>query len=200
MALAELLSALERDVETRVSAELAAAQAEADRVTRDVDARIAAQREQVLTRHADETRARLAHHLAETRASARRELLSARERMLRDVFDTARTRLAVLVDDPAYRASLASQVSEALSYLDGHADLTAVCSPGLVEVMRRALGEHPLVDVVPDPAVGTGFRIATADGKVDVDQTLEVRLTRMQDIVAMEIVRILEGDEADAVG
>lgn len=190
MSLAGLLSALERDTETRIAAELAAAEAEAAALLEETTRRLARCREAAL-READEASERERQGaLARTAREVRREVMESREAAIRRILG----RLRQLVADPgaagAPGAALARLASAALEYVPGE--------PSAIRASPAALGslrDHlPAAGhrFIPDPALGAGVIVTTEDSRVTVDATLDGWLSAREPEVRMHIVRLLE--------
>jgi vacuolar-type H+-ATPase subunit E/Vma4 len=58
--------------------------------------------------------------------------------------------------------------------------------------MGPLVGHYSGVQLAVDPAVGSGFKVASADGTLEIDATLEDRLARHQDRIRQEVMAALE--------
>ena len=190
MPLEHLLAALERNATAQTARFLAEARAEAERITAADAAAIDRRRGETLGAREREHRAALEAALSTARRAARREVLEARERLLERVFAVARAKLAEALGQSAYRAALPGRVAAALACI-GEADATLSCPASLAAGLREAVSGNGRVTVRVDPAVGSGFRLRTTDGAVEVDDTLETRLEARRPELAREALRQL---------
>ena len=178
-----LLNKLAADGEREALATVARAREEAERISRESAARLAAALERAkgerLTQLADrESAARL-----RATAAARRDVLDAKGALVERVLSAARPLLASAATD----AWLAAEVERALAYLpEGAARLR--CAKSSVAAVRKCVAARPSTDVVADDTVGAGVIAAMADGTLVVDATAGSRLERMRGALAIEIV------------
>jgi vacuolar-type H+-ATPase subunit E/Vma4 len=193
MALDDLLAALERDAAAQAAAARAEAHAAADRIAHETDARLAGRRRDVLDARAETLRAAAALVLGDVRRRTRGQVLAAREALLERLMDAARARLPEVARGTEYRAALPERLREALSYLGDEAAVVR-CPSALAGTVRAALPVEARATVVPDDAVGSGFRAARADGGVEIDETLEARLADLRPRLVIEILRRLDAE------
>ncbi len=190
MGLEHLLEALERDANAQIEQLLAQARAEADRLTTAATAAVERRRQKA---HEARERSRLQqveHAVTLARRGARRSVLESRERLLERLFTAARVELPAAAAGPAYRATLPAALSGALAAV-GNEPAVIRCPEALARDLER-LRPDDRASVVVDPATGSGFRLATADGAVEVDDTLEARLERLRPILARRVLAQLE--------
>ena len=190
MALDELLRTLRQEAEAEVAAIRAAAQTEADAIRARNAIDLGRRRDALAAERERERRSAVELALSAARREARRAVLEARERLLVRVFASAHGRFAGALGTDAYRAGLPALLEEGLAALgDRRGTLTA---------HPLALGAlAPMVDAarltaVADPATGAGFRITSADGAVEINATLEDRLTRLEQRLRQEVIAALE--------
>jgi vacuolar-type H+-ATPase subunit E/Vma4 len=188
MGLEHLLDALERDANAQIDQLLVQARAEADGVTAAATAALA-QRRGAAAEARERTRLlEVEQAVTRARRAARRSVLEARERLLERVFTAARNALPAAAAGAEYRAGLPTALAGGLAALG---DVAAVirCPESLVRDLERLRPPAtPPVRVVVDPAAGSGFRVASADGAVEVDDTLETRLDRLRPDLARRVL------------
>ena len=190
MGLEHLLEALERDANAQIEQLLAQARAEADRLTAAGSEALQRRRDDA---HSVGERSRyqeVAHAVTLARRGARRSVLEARARLLERVFVAARSALPDAAAGAAYRAALPAALAGALAAI-GNEPAVIRCPQALAADVDR-LRPVDRVSVVVDPASGSGFRLTTVDGKVEVDDTLEARLERLRPILARRVLAQLE--------
>jgi vacuolar-type H+-ATPase subunit E/Vma4 len=174
MALEQLLTSLTRDADTAIADLLRAAREEAEAV-RAAAAAERRQRHDVAVAH---TRRALEAALEEDSVEAGREasraVLRVREELLARILARARAGLATRHADATGAAT--ALLREAASYL-GDAPAILRCAGAMrsaLEPVARELGLEP----VTDDTVGPGAVLATKDGRLSVDATLEQHLLR----------------------
>jgi vacuolar-type H+-ATPase subunit E/Vma4 len=129
--------------------------------------------------------------LLDVRRNALRETLEARRGLLDRVFAAARLRFAEAQTSPPYRAGLPHLVAEALACI-GDRPATLRSCPELSSDLARAAG-NAKVTVVSDPSVRAGFRAVAEGGTMEVDATLDARLTVLAPALSLEILERLPG-------
>jgi vacuolar-type H+-ATPase subunit E/Vma4 len=190
MGLEQLLDALERDAGAEIERVLAAGRAEADRIAtaaaadRDRRRRAAAQDRERQQRELSE------HGLGDTRRAARRTVLEAQHALLQRVFQAVRARLPAAAASPAFGQTLPDRLKAALAALGDEAAVIH-CTDPLASSLKSCLpGKR--ATIVADLTCGSGFTVATGDGAVLVDETLEARLERQRSALARLALDVLE--------
>lgn len=183
MALADLLSTLERDAGAEV------------RAVRDAGVAAAAQIVEAATRVCAERRARardeidaVAHGAAERELAvaatrARSTVLAARAAMLDRARESVRARMPQALAKNA--AMLGPRFLAAAVACAGDARGTLRCAPILEAAMRRA---PATLSVVSDPAIATGIRVEL-EGGTTIEVTLDALLSRDWPRLATEVER-----------
>ena len=193
MALDHLVEVLRREAQAEVAQIEQAARAEADAIRTRTEADLAARRDRILAQREDQRRLIVEQALALARRGARRSVLLARERLLGRVLAVARGRFPQLLGNPGYRVTLPPQLAEALECL-GERPGTLRCHPDIRQELERLVGTPARVRVLPDPSVGSGFKLVTDDGAMEIDGTLEDRLTRLEHRIRQEVLAALGGE------
>jgi vacuolar-type H+-ATPase subunit E/Vma4 len=188
MGLEHLLEALERDAKAQIEQLLAQARAEAEGVTAAMTAALA-QRQAAAAEARERTRViEVEQAVTRARRAARRSVLEARERLLERVFTVARSGLPAAAAGAGYRAGLPAVLAGALAAVGGE-EVVIRCPEALVSDLERLRPPTtPRARVVLDPEAGSGFRVASADGAVEVDDTLESRLDRLRPELARRVL------------
>jgi vacuolar-type H+-ATPase subunit E/Vma4 len=188
MGLEHLLEALERDANAQIEQLLAQARAEAEGLTTAMAAALA-QRQGAAADARKRTRLiEVEQAVTRARRAARRSVLEARERLLERVFAAARGELPAAAAGAGYRAGLPAALAGALAAVGG-AEAVIRCPEALARDLERLRPPAtPPVRVVVDPAAGSGFRVTSTDGAVEVDDTLESRLDRLRPELARRVL------------
>lgn len=168
MPLDELLEALTREAETRATEMMAAARREADAILGEARAGTDRRLAQAVARRERELEAGAQGSIEAARREAAGDVLAARAEALGRIFARARELLAERVRDPALEPRWSGDVTEARTYLGG-ADA----------VVRR-------------PPEAPGVIVASADGSVEVDGTVDALLARLEPELAVGLARELE--------
>lgn len=191
MALEHLVEVLRREAEAETSAILAEARAAADTIHRESQAELGGRRAAVLATAEADRRTAVELALATARRAARREVLEARQRLLDRVFNAARSRFAQQLRGADYLSALPAQVSEALECL-GDRRGSFRFHPSLGSEIKALLKQRTDIQAIADPEVGSGFRLTSQDGAMEIDGTLEDRLTRLAARAAVDVMARFE--------
>lgn len=175
MALEQLLTSLTRDAETAIADLLRAAREEAEAVRAVAAAERRQRREAAVAQTRRALEAALEEDVVEAGREAGRAVLRVREELLAHILAQARACLAARHDGATSAARALAR--EAASYL-GDAPATLRCADAMrpaLEPLARELG----LECVIDDTVGPGAVLATKDGRLSVDATLEQHLLRI---------------------
>ena len=175
MALDHLLEALAREAEVTAERLRADARAEAATLTA-LSVEVAGRRrqaevDQVVRRRRDEVE----RAVALARHHARDEVLRARDRLLQRVERAVRAACPAALASPRYRAELPRRVEGALACFPAGEVVSARCAAALVEPVSAAWPSGRRAEVRADETLGSGFVLSSADGTIDIEDTLEAR-------------------------
>lgn len=187
MPLEHLLSALEREAQAQSEALLAAARAEAAEISRRSEELVARQRADVLRTREGELRGAAEATVGEARRAARATVLTARQQLIDRVFERAREMLPGASAGEAYRAVLPQHIAEALAAL-GDQPAVIRCDAGVADAVRSAVARKEHLVVRPEAGARAGVVVATTDGTIEVDNTLDGRLERVRAQLALEVM------------
>jgi vacuolar-type H+-ATPase subunit E/Vma4 len=185
-----LLARLERDADTEAARILEDGRARAAAITAASDARIAERRAATVQRRETTARAQHERALAHSRRTARARVLEARAALLDRVFEQVRAGLPAVAASSAYRSSLGPRL-ERLRVYTGDQPITIQCSPALTGPLRRLVRTNGQLRVTSNPSMGAGFRVLSADGRVEIDASLASRLERLRPRLALEALAAL---------
>lgn len=180
-----LLARLERDADGEIARILDDGRARAAAITAASDARSAEQRAATLQRRESTARAQHERALARSRRAARARVLEARAALLDRLFERVRADLPAIAASSAYRATLGTRVERLRVYTGGQ-PVTIQCAPALVGAMRRLVKTNGHLRIAADRDVAAGFRVLSADGRLEIDARLESRLERLRPRLALE--------------
>lgn len=189
MALADLIKALEADVEAQARKILEDAKLHADRIAQESQDRVRSVRAADVGATERAARAAAARLIAETEHSVRSERIVARSAMLDAIFEDAAARLATVLEDARYLRSIPTQLRDAVSFVSPTAQLEIRCSPVLRDVIGGALQAGGRIRISADGSANNGFEVVAEGGRLRVDGTLEGRLTRLRPWLSIEVLR-----------
>lgn len=137
--------------------------------------------------------------VATTQLKARTMQLEQREKLLEDVFQAAREKIASVQKGSGYEKSLELLLREAVSQLGAEsarvrADKATqkLLTSGMLDKVSKDLKVQLQAGDALDK--GTGVVVETDDGRRQYDNTLETRLKRMQDSLRSQVYHILMGE------
>ncbi len=174
------------------------AQAEADSICkqaqRDADRESARIRQEAQQKVAQT----LEQAVAKARLEAQMLILQRREQLLTRTFDEVRQRLSTLPQRADYAAIVQNLIGEAVTWLGGEAFVIcadAVTDQVLTDAFLADLAQKLKVRLERGPVLetGTGIILSTPDGHRRYDNTLETRLSRLQDSLRTAVYHILAG-------
>jgi V/A-type H+-transporting ATPase subunit E len=177
------------------------ARGKADSLQKQAQDKAAAESEQIL----EEARQTVNELLDQARAKAQLEAqmlkLQRREQVLMRTFDQARQQLATIPQRPDYADIVRHLISEAATFMGDEAFViqadaatNRVLDAAFLEDLAQQL--HVGLERGTQLEEGTGIVLMTPDGHRRYDNTLETRLTRVQDSVRTAVFHILAGDAA----
>jgi vacuolar-type H+-ATPase subunit E/Vma4 len=199
----ESIKALARAVQDEARAEadqvLADAKAKAEAIGQHAQEQAAAERTEILE-HASADAARIrSQAIATAQLKARTLQLERREKLLDSVFEAARQQLPTVQQWTDYGQIARRLLREALILLG--ADAARVRAD---ERTRALLTDPVLAEIAKELGVqvqvgarleqGTGVIVETSDGHRQVDNTLETRLSRLQDVLRSPVYHLLMGE------
>jgi vacuolar-type H+-ATPase subunit E/Vma4 len=194
-----LSRALLAEAKTEAEQILADAKVKADAVRQRTQEQAAAERSQLLDRAHQEAERNRGQAIATTQLKARTMELEHREKLLDSVFTAAQQQLSTVQQWSDYDKVALSLLREALQQLK--------TSDALVradQYTQKYLTDQALKEISKELNVtiklgkpleqGTGVIVETSDGHVMYDNTLETRISRLQNTLRSPIYRILIGE------
>lgn len=200
MAIDHLIAALEARAREQVDEMLREARRGAAEIVTRGEADLAAKRDRELAARERTLREQAAMTISEERGGTMRRALEARLAMLERVFERSAALLPEQVGDPAYHQAVPVHMEEALRYVNP--DRARVrCTPALQRSVSAA-AQPAGVEVIADGSIGTGVVVTEGDGGVTVENTLESRLARGRQRLAILMLRAFgeQGAEAEGAG
>jgi V/A-type H+/Na+-transporting ATPase subunit E len=179
---------------------LAEAEAKARSIRQQGQAQTDAERSRVLQRVADETRKAHEHLAANAQLEAQKLRLGRREQLLARVFAEARGNLLSIQNRPEYAQVVRRLLREAVEQL-GTTDVRVRADRITLEILQAGVLAEAESDLklhvqVGEPLEkGTGLLVETPDGHRRLDNTLETRLSHMQDSLRASVYHVLVGEQ-----
>jgi vacuolar-type H+-ATPase subunit E/Vma4 len=178
---------------------LASAEAKAEGIKHQAQARTDAQREEILQRAREEAEALHEHTVAAAQLEAQTLKLKRREQLLKHVFAAARRELASVPQRADYEQIAHHLVREAVEHMGAGDVLVRVD-----ESTQQVLDEETLANLGQELGVhlrsgeplaqGIGAVLETPDGHRRYDNRLETRLDRMQEALRTAVYQVLMGE------
>jgi V/A-type H+-transporting ATPase subunit E len=189
----ELVVILEKESAAEIERLLGEARARAEQITaeaqRTAEAMLAAARARV----EQERRAALARAASAAQVRAAAQVLQAKDQVIAEVFRRAEAQLAQLRQDRArYAGLLRALLREAAAGMGGR--LIVEAHPDDRDLVHQAAKELGLdAEVTAAADVQGGVRVATADRRFIVENTLRSRLERARPVLATDVAALLWG-------
>ena len=199
----ENIEALSRAVlkEARSQAEqiLTQAREKANATRESARQQAAVERQEILEHAAQETEQVHGQAIAAAHLKARTKYLEQREKLMNSVFEAARQQLSSIQQWKDYDQITADLLREALTHLGvNQVQIRAD------EITRKLLKDQLLADIADELQVqvqigevlekGIGLIVETTDKHLQYDNTLETRLSRMQNSLRAKVYQILTGE------
>jgi vacuolar-type H+-ATPase subunit E/Vma4 len=194
-----LSRALLAEAKTEAEQILADAKAKADAVRQRTQEQATAERLQLLDRARQEAERNRGQAIATTQLKARTMELEHREKLLDNVFSAARQQLPSVQQWSDYDKIVLSLLREALQQLKASDVLVRADKHTQKYLTDQALKEiskelNVTIKLGKPLEQGTGVIVETSDGHVMYDNTLETRISRLQNTLRSPIYRILIGE------
>lgn len=180
---------------------LADAQSSADAIRQQEQVQVEAERKDILQRAQREAENVQSNAVATAQLEAQTLKLERREQLLHHIFDAARQQLSSAPQWPDYEQIARRLLHEAVTHL--YATEAVVRTD---RDTRRVLSDEALSELgkeldirlrAGEPlAESTGVVLETPDGHRQYDNTLQTRLSRMQESLRTTVYRILMGETA----
>jgi vacuolar-type H+-ATPase subunit E/Vma4 len=197
MALDDLIAVLDAEARGRAATWVEGARREAATLVDGAARRRDRTRAEALAAAEAAERTELGDLLGEARRRAALAILTSRERALDRIFEAAARAAGEAMASEEYRRALPALLAAALDFARPGPGVRVRCAPVLADALRGFAGEGGLrADAVEvDPAVGAGFEVTSADGRLTVAERLDERLARLRPGLAIAVVQ--EIDEED---
>ncbi len=178
---------------------LAEAQAKADSIRKQAQADADVEGERIRQEARQAAERHIAQAIAKAQLEAQMLKLQRREQLLTRTFDKARERLRSIPQQPDYATIVRGLIEEAVTYLGDeafviHADAATarVLDDDFLADLAQSLNVH--LEIGAPLEAGTGVVLSTANGHRRYDNTLETRLTRLQNDIRTDVYHILAGE------
>ncbi len=193
----EVLEDAEREAEKTVKE----AQREAEDILRRAREEAEKTREDLLSEARDDGEKDKRRNQTSTQAEIRKELLQVKEQLVEAAFDRATTRLEELVGTEEYHDFLLRLIVESAERLNLESTVLYVnskdrewLSGSRLEELSEKLGVKLVLAEETRRCIG-GCVVASLDGRVSYDNTIENRLRRFRDDLRVKVAKILFGEE-----
>jgi len=186
-----------RDEADQMQAE---AKEKADAIRKRAQEQAESERKMILERANQDAERLRGQATATAQLKGRSTQLENREKILDGVFEEVKKQLDTVKNRPDYDAIAALLLREALTQLrvkkaEVKADEStqkALKKGALDEISKELKGEFSLAGTLDE---GTGIVVDAADGKIHYDNTLETRLSRLQNTLRSSVYKVLMGEK-----
>lgn len=187
------------DAKTEAEKILAEAKDKADQIRSQADDAAEAERSRILDRAHQEADRLRSQVIATTQMKTRTSELEHREKLLDNVFETAKKQLADVSKHSDYEITAKRLVREGLMQLKDtnvviHADAKTQSCLSKQTLDELAKEFNTKITMGEKLNQGTGVVLETEDKHLVYDNTLETRLSRLQNILRPPVYRILIGE------
>jgi vacuolar-type H+-ATPase subunit E/Vma4 len=177
---------------------LAEAKEKAEAIRKRAQEQAESERKEILERAKQDAERLRSQTTATTQLKARSLQLEEREKLLDGVFTEVKKQLETVKKRSDYGALATMLAREALTQLQVNeaeirADETTRKALNLNELTRELNGQFTLGDPLEE---GTGVMVSAAGGKLNYDNTLETRLSRLQSTLRSAVYKVLMGEQA----
>lgn len=138
--------------------------------------------------------------LAQAKVEARKELLREKEQIIQNVFKEAREKLRKHTLTAEYKEDLVRITADACRKL-GSNDIVIRANQRDLEslkalkntIMRELKADNKSINIsLGEPIEATGgVKVATADGKIEIDDTFEGIIQRLTDLLRVKVAKLL---------
>lgn len=173
------------------------AREKADAIRKRAQEQAESERKVILARAKEDADRLRSQSSATTQLKARSTQLDQREKILNGVFDEVRKQLDAVKKRPDYGEIATMLAREALSQLQAteaevRVDETTQKAFKLDDLSKELNGKFNFGEKLED---GTGVVVSAAGGKLHYDNTLETRLSRLQNSLRSSVYKLLMGEK-----
>lgn len=189
----ELVAILEKESAAEIERIDSEARAQAQGILEEARKAAAAELEEQKVRAETERRAGVARAQSSAQVRAAAQILQAKDQAIADVFRRAEETLRNFQRDKGrYPGALRAMIREAASGLEGR--IVIDVHPDDRDLAKHAVRELGLdAEIATAEEVRGGVRVATADRRFVVENTLQSRLERIKPVLASEVAALLWG-------
>lgn len=199
----ENIQALSHAVMTEARSEaeqsIADARQKADEIQAKAREQAAAERAKILENAKKEATRLHSQTIASAHLKARTLQLDQREKILTDVFDRAKRQLTDVQKEGGYKDIVISLMKEALGRISSDSAVIqadertrALLTPDTLKTVSQETGMR--LELGETLKQGTGVVVQTVDGHRRYDNTLETRMSRLQDSLRNPVYQLLMGE------
>jgi len=174
------------------------AKAKAEAIRKRAQEQAESERKEILERAKEDTERLRSQTSATAQLKSRSFQLEEREKLLDAVFSEVKKQLETVKKRPDYSAIATMLAREALTQLqvnqaEIHVDDATRKALNLAELSKELNGQFALSDPLEE---GTGVMVTAASGKLNYDNTLGTRLSRLQGTLRSAVYKVLMGESA----
>jgi V/A-type H+-transporting ATPase subunit E len=191
-----IIERIREDAATEADAIVAEAEKEAEGILKEAKEKAEERRKEILSKGEKEAELLRQRIVANAKLQARKSGLDAKEKLIQATFSEAEKELSKVASTEDYREILRRLIAEGVSSVGEAAEVIAreedkgLISKGLLKDLGKQFGVE--ITLAPESIESMGGVIVRSKtGRVEVNNTFETRMLRMQDELRSKIAKIL---------
>jgi len=198
----KIVSSIISEAEENANKIISEAEKKAEAIIEDGEKRAALEKEKILENAKKQARMQYHQIISEAKMKARRAELEAREEIIMEAFKKAEAELQRMSSskDEKYIQSLKNIIKEAATEIGGGELLVHIKEDdkekikdldSIAEDVKSATGKDTSLEFGESIQTIGGAIVKTKDGRIEVNNTIEARLSRFEKLLRSEVAKIL---------
>ena len=195
----KIISSIMSEAKAKADVIISEAQVEVNSINQNAEVKAEAEKNKVLDNGKKQSDMRYQQIISEAKMNARRAVMGAKEEIIEIVFDEAVNNLTEIAssNDQEYVDSLANMIKEAAEELGGGELIISMkkededkIKDKLSEIAADVSSETTFTIGEPIETIG-GAILKTKNGDIEVNNTIEARLSRFKKLLRSEVANVL---------
>ncbi|MGB9844351.1 V-type proton ATPase subunit E [Methanothermobacter tenebrarum] len=198
----KIVSSIISEAQENANKIVSEAEKKAESIIKDGERRAAIEKEKILENARKQARMQYHQLISEAKMKARRAELEAREEVITEAFKRAEEELQKITSskDERYIQSLKNIIKEAATEIGGGELVVHVKEDdkekirdldSIAEDVKSATGKDTILELGEAIQTIGGAIVKTKDGRIEVNNTIEARLSRFEKFLRSEVAKIL---------